>query len=694
MSNTSVKGGRRVRKDVAPAAGNGRSVGRIPVMDVSPVIGNGRFAAKAAVGEPFEVSALVFREGHDRYGADVVLTDPKGRRRPPVRMHPRPDEPARHTAIVSADTVGPWTFEVQSWSDPLATWLHATSVKVPAGVDVELMFTEGVLLLERWEKEVKADAATRAAVRKVRKLMADGSVAPDIRLHAAESAEVRGAIDEFPLRDLCGSDEPHPFFVDRERALSTSWYEFFPRSEGAYRAEDGSMVSGTFRTAAKRLPAVAAMGFDVLYLPPIHPIGEVNRKGPNNVVLEPAGQPHPEDWVGSPWAIGSRHGGHDAVHPDLGTLEDFDAFVAEATALGLEVALDFALQAAPDHPWVEAHPEWFTTRADGSIAYAENPPKKYQDIYPINFDNDYAGILAESERVLRHWMERGIRVFRVDNPHTKPVHFWADLFARIRATDPDVVFLSEAFTAPPMMRALATVGFHQSYTYFTWRNTRTELESYLTEVSHETSAALRPSFWVNTPDINPFFLQSGTPAAFKVRAVLAATGSPSWGVYAGYELCEHQPLRPGAEEYLDSEKFQLRPRDWEAAEAAGQSLAPYLTRLNQIRREHAALRQLRNVTIHSSDDDAVLCFSKHDLADPDGGDAVIVVANLDPHHPRETLVHLDLAALSLPGDALFEVTDLLTGQTWTWSSTNYVRLDPAVEPTHVLHVRRTTGGAP
>ena len=694
MSNTPVTSGRRVRKDVAPAAGNGRAVGRIPVMDVAPVIGGGRFPAKAAVGEPFEVSALVFREGHDRYGADVVLTDPKGKRRPPVRMRAEGYDAARLAAVVVPDLVGDWTFAVQSWSDPLATWLHATSVKVPAGVDVELMFVEGVLLLERWEKEVRADAATRAAVRKVRKLLAQTDVAPGIRLAAAESAEIRHAIDAFPLRDLLSSDEQHPFFVDRERALVTSWYEFFPRSEGARPGADGALVSGTFRTAADRLAAVAAMGFDVLYLPPIHPIGEVNRKGPNNVVLEPAG-PHPADWVGSPWAIGSRHGGHDAVHPDLGTLEDFDAFVAAATEVGLEVALDFALQAAPDHPWVEAHPEWFTTRADGSIAYAENPPKKYQDIYPINFDNDYAGILAESERVLRHWMAHGIRIFRVDNPHTKPVHFWADLFARIRATDPDVVFLSEAFTAPPMMRALATVGFHQSYTYFTWRTTRSELEAYLTEVSHETSAALRPSFWVNTPDINPFHLQSGTPAAFKIRAVLAATGSPSWGVYAGFELCEHQALRPGAEEYLDSEKFQLRPRDWAAAEASGQTLAPYLTLLNRIGREHAALRQLRNVVIHSAEDDAVLCFSKADLADP-AGDAVIVVVNLDPDHTRETVVHLDLAALGLAPHDTFEVTDLLTDQTWTWGAANYVRLDPGVEPAHILHVRRTTadqGGA-
>ena len=347
------------------------------------------------------------------------------------------------------------------------------------------------------------------------------------------------------------------------------------------------------------------MGFDVIYLPPIHPIGEVNRKGSNNTLTPTA------DDVGSPWAIGSKDGGHDAIHPDLGTFKDFDAFVEEAKRVGLEVALDFALQAAPDHPWAKDHPEWFTTRADGTIAYAENPPKKYQDIYPINFDNDPEGIYAESERILRLWMSHGVRIFRVDNPHTKPVAFWEWLLGRIRETDPDVLFLSEAFTKPPMMQALATVGFHQSYTYFTWRTTRTELETYLHEVSRETSHVLRPNFFVNTPDILHAFLQYGGPPAFKIRAVVAATGSPSWGVYAGFELFEHMAVKPGSEEYLDSEKYQIKLRDWDAAERSGQTLAPYLTRLNEIRRAHPALQQLRNVTIHSSDDDAVLVFSKH-----------------------------------------------------------------------------------
>ncbi len=661
-------------------------------MDVSPVVELARHPAKASVGEFFEVTALVFREGHDQLGAEVVLTDPGGVRRPPLRMRDVEGQVSRMGATVTADTEGAWTFEVQAWSDPIGTWLHDAGIKIRAGVDVELMFTEGVLLLQRVAAGITAAAGTavgakgdRAVIEDAVKALGDTARPVEARLAAAESDAIAQVFAAHPLRDLLTVEGPYAFFVDRERALFSSWYEFFPRSEGAYLDPvTGKTVSGTLRTAAERLPAVAAMGFDVIYLPPIHPIGEINRKGANNTMT-----PSPDD-VGSPWAIGSRHGGHDAVHPDLGTLDDFDDFVAAARAVGLEVALDYALQAAPDHPWATEHPEWFTTRADGSIAYAENPPKKYQDIYPINFDNDPEGIHAETERLLRHWMSHGVRIFRVDNPHTKPVAFWEWLLGRIRATDPDVLFLSEAFTKPPMMRALATVGFHQSYTYFTWRTTRTELETYLKEVSHETSAVLRPNFFVNTPDILPAFLQYGGPPAFKIRAVLAATGSPSWGVYAGFELYEHLALRPGTEDYLDSEKYQIRIRDWQGAERSGQTLAPYLTRLNEIRRGHPALQQLRNVTIHSSDDDAVLVFSKHV---PTGStaagkhDRVIVVVNVDPHSPRTTMVHLDMPALGLGWEDTIVVHDEISGQEWQWGAHNFVHLDPYVEPAHVLTVR-------
>ena len=425
------------------------------------------------------------------------------------------------------------------------------------------------------------------------------------------------------------------------------------------------------------------MGFDVLYLPPIHPIGELNRKGPNNTLT-----PGPDD-TGSPWAIGSKDGGHDAIHPELGTFEDFDAFVARAGELGLEVALDLALQAAPDHPWVTTHPQFFTTRADGTIAYAENPPKKYQDIYPINFDNDPSGICREVLRVVKLWMAHGVRIFRVDNPHTKPLAFWEWLLAEVRRTDPDVLFLSEAFTKPAMMHGLGAVGYHQSYTYFTWRTGRREIEEYLLEVSRESDHLMRPNFFVNTPDILHAYLQYGGPAAFKVRAALAATGSPSWGVYAGYELFEHVAVKPGSEEYLDSEKFQIRIRDWEKADAEGHTLAPYLTRLNQIRRAHPALQLLRNVSIHHSDDDQVLAFSKrHTL--PDGTeDVVITIINLDPHGTRETMLHLDMPALGLDWHDSFVAHDEITGDDWSWSQHNYVRLDPGHEPAHIISVRRT-----
>jgi starch synthase (maltosyl-transferring) len=653
-------------------------VGRIPIVDVSPVVECGRYPAKAAVGESFEVSATIFREGHDALNADVVLTGPDGKDRPPVRMQTSPERPDHWSATVQADEIGPWTFSVEGWSDPVGTWRHDAEIKIPAGIDVELMFTEGALLLERAAAGLPKRSADRKVLTDAVTAVRDTDRPDNVRYSAAVSPEVDEVLSARPLRDLVTREGPFPFFVDRERALYGSWYEFFPRSEGAYvDQETGKVVSGTFTTAARRLDAVAEMGFDVVYLPPIHPIGKVNRKGRNNT-LDPA----PDD-TGSPWAIGSDEGGHDAIHPELGSMADFDTFVARARELGMEVALDLALQAAPDHPWVTSHQEWFTTRADGTIAYAENPPKKYQDIYPLNFDNDPEGIYAEILRIVRMWMSHGVRAFRVDNPHTKPVGFWERLLGEIRRTDPDVIFLSEAFTKPAMMRGLGMVGFHQSYTYFTWRTAKWEIEEYFAEVSHDTPAVLRPNFFVNTPDILHAFLQYGGPAAFKIRAVLAATGSPSWGMYAGFELFEHVAVRPGSEEYLDTEKFQIRIRDWDKAAAEGRTLAPYITLLNRVRREHPALQRLRNLVVHSTDDDSVTCYSRSE-----GDDTVIVVVNVDPHGTRETLVHLNMPALGMDWSDRFLVHDEVTGESWTWSERNYVRLDPYVEPAHVLTVRR------
>jgi starch synthase (maltosyl-transferring) len=651
-------------------------VGRIPVMDVMPVVDLGRQPAKATVGEPLPVRARVFREGHDRLGCEVVLTGPDGVPRAPVRMTKDGEVPDLYAAWVTPDTEGAWTFEIHAWSDPIATWQHNAGIKIPAGVDVELMFTEGKLILERVLADLPPESADARVVRAALDAATHVGRPPEARLAALQDPALDDVLHRHPIRELVTVEGPYPAYADRQRALYGSWYEFFPRSEGAVTGPDGRVVSGNFRTAAKRLDAVAEMGFDVVYLPPIHPIGEVNRKGRNNTL-----DPSPTD-TGSPWAIGSKDGGHDAIHPDLGTIEDFDAFVERARALNLEVALDLALQAAPDHPWVTTHPQFFTTRADGTIAYAENPPKKYQDIYPINFDNDPVGICREVLRIVKYWMSHGVRIFRVDNPHTKPVAFWEWLLKEIRRTDPDVIFLSEAFTRPPMMHALGAVGFHQSYTYFTWRTAKWELEEYLREVSRESDHTMRPNFFVNTPDILHAYLQYGGPAAFKIRAVLASMGSPSWGVYAGYELFEHVAVKPGSEEYLDSEKYQIRIRDWDAAAAEGRTLAPYLTRLNVIRRAHPALRLLRNLTVHSSDDDHVLVFSKRHETD-----VVVVVVNLDPHATRETTVHLDLAALGLAPGESFVVHDEITGAEWGWGQHNYVRLDPGHEPAHILSVR-------
>ena len=683
-------------------------LGRIPILDVEPLVGCGRWPAKAVVGETVEVSATVFREGHEMLGAEAVLRAPDGTLLPPVRMTETTPGLDRLSAPLTPTSTGLWHFRVEAWGDPIAHWRHDAEIKVPRGQDVELMLAEGARLFARAAEALPA--VHRQAFVRLAELLADRTVPVDARMDAARDPDIRDLEWRYPLRDLLTASDWAPLVVHRERALTGAWYEFFPRSEGASFDPLGRRgpMSGTFRTAMKRLPAIADMGFDVVYLPPIHPIGRTFRKGPNNT-LE-AGPYDP----GSPWAIGSEEGGHDAVHPDLGTLEDFDAFVSYATDLGLEVALDLALQCSPDHPWVTEHPEWFTTRADGTIAYAENPPKKYQDIYPLNFDNDPEGIYREVLRVVRHWMDHGVRIFRVDNPHTKPVRFWERLLAEIAATDPDVLFLAEAFTRPAMMKTLAKIGFHQSYTYFTWKNSRADLEDYFRELSGESAAYMRPNCFVNTPDIlNEYLVHGGRPA-FEIRAVLAATLSPTWGVYSGYELVENTPLRPGSEEYRDSEKYQYRPRDWEAAEREGRSIAPLITRLNAFRRAHPALHGLRNLRFHHPDQPEIIAFSKahgvgFEAADEAAGmpvhtvgapgetaplsgfdDVVLAVVNLNPHQVREATVHLDLPALGLPDrdDVTFDVVDELSGETYRWGRSNYVRLDPHVRPAHIFTLRR------
>jgi starch synthase (maltosyl-transferring) len=660
--------------DSAASRGGSVSQRRFPIEDIRPTIDGGAYPAKAVVGEHVPISAVVYREGHDALGCVVTWRGPDGER-PAARMTAADDGTGRWHATIQPDAVGAWEFSVEAFSDPYLTWHHAVLAKIEAGQGTEDLVNDiarAAAVLDRAVAIVPEEhtAAVKAAAAALR----DDDAPLSARIEPA--LDLALVLWAHPVRDLVTASESRPLWVDRTRALFSAWYEMFPRSEGDTDA-NGRAKHGTFATAARRLPAIAQMGFDIVYLPPIHPIGKVNRKGRNNSLRAAPGD------VGSPWAIGSSEGGHDAIHPELGTLDDLRTFIARAHDAGLEVAMDLALQCAPDHPWVSSHPEWFTTLPDGTIAYAENPPKKYQDIYPLNFDNDPDGIRAEIRRIVLHWVAAGIKVFRVDNPHTKPVNFWHWLIAEVKAVDPDALFLAEAFTAPPMMHGLGRAGFTQSYTYFTWRNTAAEMREYCEEL---VAAAdhMRPNFWPTTPDILPEPLQHAGPAMFKVRAILASMLSPSWGIYSGYELYENVN-RPGAEELLDNEKYELRPRAWAAREAAGESLAPYLGALNAIRGRHPSLHWLRNLRFHGSDNPAVLCFSKRD---EDSGDTIIVAVSFDPQNVAWANISLDMPALGFDWHQRFTIRDELTGAVFDWGEHNPVRLDPYVEPAHILSVQR------
>jgi starch synthase (maltosyl-transferring) len=656
--------------------------GRLGIDDVTPTVGCGRYPAKAVTGEHIPVSATVWREGHDAVAATVAWRGPHDRVARQTRMVEQGTGLDHFTAEIVPDAEGLWTYRVDAWSDPWATWLHAVEVKMAAGQGSDELANDlesGALLLDRVSRrpdrrrERVELAASAEALRDVDRPLAD-------RVAPALSAEVRRIMHEHPVRQLITKGKPLKIWVDRKRAAFGSWYEFFPRSTGGVD-ESGRPVHGTFTTATAALDRVAHMGFDVVYLPPIHPIGRVNRKGPNNTLVTE------EHDVGSPWAIGADEGGHDAIHPDLGTIEDFDRFVARAEELGMEVALDLALQAAPDHPWVLKNPEFFTTRPDGSIAYAENPPKKYQDIYPTNFDNDPTGIYAEVLRVVLHWVEHGVKIFRVDNPHTKPPDFWAWLIKSVKDAHPDVLFLAEAFTRPARLWGLARLGFTQSYTYFTWRTTKEELIEFGVDlVAHWDEG--RPNLFVNTPDILHESLQHGGPGMFALRAALAATMSPTWGVYSGYELFEHEAVREGSEEYLNSEKYELRPRDFAGALAEGRSLEPWLLKLNLARRAHPALQQMRTLRFHHVDNSALLAYSKQD---PETGDTVVIVVTLDPDSPQEGTVWLDMPSLGFDWGERLIAHDEVTGETWDWGQANYVRLEPWRAVAHIVGVQRRFG---
>ncbi len=654
--------------------------GRLGIDDVTPSVGGSRHPGKAVVGEIVPIAATVWREGHDAVAANVVWRRVGGRNAAQhVRMAPAGTGTDRFEATVIADEPGLWTFRVDAWSDPWATWVNAVGKKMAAGQSADELANDletGARLLQRVGRR-PAERPQRDLLFGAANALRDTAMPLRARVAPALFPAVDTIMTERPVRELITRGRSQQMYIDRERALYGSWYEIFPRSTGG-RDETGRAVHGSFVTAAKELDRISSMGFDVVYLPPIHPVGTAHRKGRNNSVNAGPGD------VGSPWAIGSAAGGHDAIDPELGTLEDFDSFVQRTQDLGMEVALDFALQCAPDHPWVAEHPEWFTVRPDGTIAYAENPPKKYQDIYPVNFDNDPAGIYAESLRVVMHWVEHGVKIFRVDNPHTKPPNFWHWLIWQVKARNPEVLFLAEAFTRPARLFGLARLGFTQSYSYFTWRETKEELTEFI-QMHAERADECRPNLFVNTPDILPEHLQTGGPGMFAIRAALASTMGSTWGVYAGFELYEWEPVKPGSEEYLNSEKYELRPRDFAAAAATGNSLEAWITQLNDIRRRHPALQQLRDISFHHVDNDSIIAYSKHDATT---GDTVLVICTLDSYNAQAGTTALDMPALGLDWNDRVSVYDEVSGETWEWGQFNFVKLEPWNHVAHILRIQR------
>jgi len=641
---------------------------RIIIENVSPQIDGGRYAVKRVVGDVLTVQADVFCDGHGVLDAVLKYRQDDAQPWTEVPFHFVDND--RWQGQLSLNCVGRYTVVIEAWIDEFRTWQRDLLKRLDAGQDVGTELQEGAQLVR--QAAALAPAADAASMQRLAAVL-DGNTPQAERVQQALREELAEWMRLHQRRlHATASVPPLRVIVDPPRAQFAAWYEFFPRSWGPAPG-----VHGTFRDCLRLLPRLKQMGFDVLYLPPIHPIGRSFRKGKNNSLEAAPGDP------GSPWAIGNEHGGHTAVEPLLGSLDDFKAFVSAAHDFGMEVALDFAIQCSPDHPWVREHPEWFKRRPDGSIKYAENPPKKYQDIYPLNFDCEaWPSLWHELERVLQFWIGQGIRTFRVDNPHTKPVRFWEWLLNTIKRQHPDVIFLSEAFTRPKMMKVLAKVGFTQSYTYFTWRNTKKELTEYLTELTMtEMAEYFRGHFFVNTPDILHEYLQKGGRPAFKVRVLLAATLSSLYGMYSGFEYCENTPLREGSEEYLNSEKYELKYRP----DRQPGDIVDYIAIVNRARRDNAALQLYRNLTFHGCDNDQILCYSK---TTPAHDNSVIVAVNLDPHRTQDGYVFIDLAALGLRPEQRYAVRDLFTGNEWNWGGTNYVRLDPQHEPGHLLVVRK------
>ena len=675
--------------------------GRINVMDITPAEERGIFPARVELGEPFEMTAQVFIEGRTKVGATAIVRNPRGKetmRRAMTCVNPGLD---RWTVMVKCGEhsdlkpwedgyaavkrqLGEWTVTIEGWEDAYVSWLHDARIKVRVMDDVDNALNSGAELLARWAEtpDTGLTARDRKTLEKAAETMADQTLSAEDRLAAGDNPTIAALHETRPLRDGISPSQPQRFKVERPKSSFAAWYQFFPRSEGAtIDPNTGKIIQGTLKTSMAGLERAAAEGFDIVYLPPVFPIGVTNRKGRNNTLV--AGPDDP----GSPFGIGSELGGHDTVDPLLGTMDDFKALCQRAHELGLEIALDFALQCSPDHPWVKAHPNWFRHKPDGSIAFAENPPKKYQDIYPIDFNADMPGIEKEVERVLELWINAGVTIFRIDNPHTKPVRFWQDVIAAVTKKHPEILFLAEAFTRPGMMRALSYVGFTQSHCYFPWRNTKDELEEYLPVTNGDDGYYQHNTFWPTTPDILTAYVRDNGVAGHCVRAVLAAMGSPSWGIYNGYELIENKQ-RPGFEEQIDNEKYEVKVRDWSKAKQYG--VAEMLTALNKIRRAHPAALSYHNLTVLPTSDPNILAFARHTPAELTGtgqADTLIVVVNLDGHNAHQSMIHLELSELGLPTDRPLNVRDELTGREFQWGWDNYVSLAPWADVAHILSVQ-------
>jgi starch synthase (maltosyl-transferring) len=648
-----------------PKATQSNSLRHIVIEAVTPTIDCARYPVKRISGESCVVEADIFGDGPTALAAVI-----KWRRAQDVSFAEAPmalieNDRWRGEFPLAENTR--YVFAIEAWTRAFKSWNEYFMKKAASGLDAASDLTEGIALLENIGQRARAKDRTLIAdyIARLRALENPGQAVAIV-----SAPELGAVVDRNEERsDAVNYDRTSAIVADRPRARSGAWYEIFPRSQGIQPGHHA-----TLREAEARLPDISDMGFDVVYLTPIHPIGTTYRKGPNNSLIAAPDSP------GSPWAIGSSAGGHMAIEPRLGTLDDFDHFVAVAERLGLEIALDFAIQCSPDHPWVTEHPEWFRHRPDGTIKYAENPPKQYQDIYPINFDSpDQKGLIEELRRVVLFWIEHGVKIFRVDNPHTKPVAFWEWLINTVREKHPEVIFLAEAFTRPKMMRVLAKAGFTQSYTYFTWRNTKAELTEYLTELTQTAMIDyFRPNFFTNTPDILPPILQDGGRPAFKSRLVLAATLSPSYGIYSGYELCENEAI-PSTEEYDHSEKYEIKTRDWNRPD----SLREFVARINAIRRGNAALQQFANLRFLTTDNDQIILYSK---SSADRSNIILVAVNLDPHHPHHCTAFVPADVVGVAPGQGFAVTDLLTGARYNWGESNYIRLDPQIEPAHILRV--------